>query len=76
MNNKIQVFIVSQQSLFQQGLEHSLSSMDGIEVSGVVAVDEKVLSVIDNLPPDVAIVDLDGKADGGLELARRKPLLP
>jgi len=71
MNSKIQVFVISQQSLFQQGIEHSLSGMEDIEVSGIVEFNDKVISVIDNLPPDVALVDIDGKSDGGLELARR-----
>ena len=30
-----------------------------------------MLSAIDNLPPDVALVDLDGPPDIGLELARK-----
>ena len=71
MNNKIQVFIVSQQSLFQQGIEHSLSEREDIIVSGVAEVNEKVLSAIDTLPPDVALVDIDGPSESGLALARR-----
>ena len=70
-NSKIQVFVVSQQSLFQQGIEHSLSDTEDIEVLGIVEFNDKVLSVIDNMPPDVALVDIDGKTDGGLELARK-----
>jgi DNA-binding NarL/FixJ family response regulator len=70
-NNKIQVFIVSQQSLFQQGIEHSLSGIDDIAISGVTGVSEEVLRAIDNLPPDVALLDIDGPSDNGLELARK-----
>lgn len=69
--NKIQVFIFSQQSLFRQGIEHSLSSMEDIEISGATDVNDEVLSTIDNLPPDVAIVDIDAPSDSGLTLARR-----
>jgi len=71
MNNKIQVFVVSQQSLFQQGIEHSLSSMEDIVISGVAEVNDTVLSTIDTLPPDVALVDIDGPSDSGLALARK-----
>jgi two-component system response regulator DegU len=71
MNNKIQVFVVSQQSLFQQGVEHSFSGIEDIAISGVTGVNNQVLSVIDNLPPDVALVDIDGPSDSGLELARK-----
>ena len=70
-NNKIQVFVVSQQSLFQQGVEHSFSGTEDIEISGTTGVSDHVLSAIDNLPPDVALVDIDGPSESGLELARK-----
>ena len=69
--NKIQVFILSQQSLFRQGIEHSLSSMGDIGISGATDINGEVLSNLDNLPPDVAIVDIDTSPDDGLALARR-----
>ena len=68
--DKTQVLVVSQQSLFRQGIEHSLSSVKDIEISGVAEVNTEVLSTIDTLPPDVALVDFDGPSDGGLALAR------
>src|SRR4030042_3277197 len=70
-NSKIQVFVVSQQSLFQQGVEHSFSGIEDIAISGVIGVSDKVLSAIDNLPPDVALVDIDGPSESGLELAHK-----
>lgn len=70
-NNKIQVFVVSQQSLFQQGIEHSFADIDDIAISGVTGVSEEVLKAIDNLPPDVALLDIDGPSENGLDLARR-----
>ena len=69
--NKIRVFIVSQQFLFRQGIEHSLSSTKDIEISGTTEVNDKVLSAIDTLPPDVALVDIDSPADDSLTLARK-----
>jgi two-component system response regulator DegU len=69
--NKIRVVIISQQSLFRQGIEHSLSDAEDIEISGVAEVNDKVLSDIDTLPPDVALVDIDGPSGEGLALARR-----
>ena len=75
MNNNnsrtIQVFVVSQQSLFQQGLEYSFSGTDDIIISGTAGVSDQVLAAIDNLPPDVALVDIDGPSEDGLELARK-----
>jgi len=75
--NKIQVLIVSQQFLFRQGIEHSLSDTGDMEVSGTAEVNDEVLSAIDTSPPDVALVDIDAPADSGLKLARRiKQRLP
>jgi len=70
-NNKIQVFILSQQFLLRQGIEHSLSAVEDIEVSGAAELNAGVLSTIGNLPPDVALVDIDGPSDNGLALARK-----
>jgi len=70
-NNKIQVFVFSQQSLFQQGIEHSFADIDDIAISGVTGVSEEVLKAIDNLPPDVALLDIDGPSENGLDLARK-----
>ena len=71
VKNKIQVFIVSQQTLFQQGIEHSLSDMEDIVVSGMAAVNGEVLPAIDTMPPDVALVDIDGPSDSSLTLAHK-----
>lgn len=69
--NKIRVIIVSPQSLFRQGIEHSLSEMRDIMISEATEVNEQLLNEIDNLPPDVALLDIDGPSDNGLALARR-----
>jgi len=75
--NKISVFIVSRQLLFRQGIEHALSGARNMEVSGTAEVDDEVLSAIDTLPPDVAMVDIDAPSDSGLKLARKiKQRLP
>ncbi|MBI2868354.1 MAG: response regulator transcription factor [Chloroflexi bacterium] len=64
------MLIVSHQSLFRQGIEHSLTGMNDIEILPVTDLDDE-LSVIDGLPPDVALVDIDGPSDNGFSLARR-----
>ncbi len=75
--NKIQVIIISQQVLFRQGIEHSLSRTRDIQISAMTDVSDEVLSIIDNLPPDVALLDIDSPTDNGLKLARRiKQRLP
>ncbi len=70
-SDKIQVFIISQQSLFRQGIKHSLSEIPDIQVAGTSEINEDILSTIDNLPPDVALVDIDGSSENGLALARK-----
>ncbi|HUT68818.1 MAG TPA: response regulator transcription factor [Dehalococcoidales bacterium] len=70
-NNKIQVFVISQQSLFQQAIEHTFMDTEDIIIVGTTGVNSDVLKAIDNLPPDVAMVDLDGPSETGLELGRK-----
>src|SRR4030067_2817267 len=69
--NKIQVFVISQQSLFLSAVEQIFSDTEDIAVLGTTGVNSDVLKAIDNLPPDVALVDLDGQAENGLELGRK-----
>jgi two-component system response regulator DegU len=68
---KIHVFIVSQQSLFRQGLELSLSSIEDVECAGTVDYNNGLPSTVDDMLPDVAILDIDIYTDDGLALARR-----
>jgi two-component system response regulator DegU len=75
--NKTQVIIISQQFLFRQGIELALSEMKDVKISATAEVNEEVLSIIDTLPPDVALVDIDAPNDSGLKLARKiKQRLP
>ena len=67
----VQVYIMSQQSLFRQGIQHSLSDMPDIHVAGTADISDSVLSVMDNIPPDVVLLDIDGNAEAGLTLARK-----
>jgi two-component system, NarL family, response regulator DegU len=70
-SNKIQIFIISQQSLFINALEHVFSEAPDIVVLGTTGINNDVLKAIDNLPPDVALLDLDGPSESGLDLAKR-----
>ena len=66
----LQLFIVSQQGFFAQGLENALADIDDINILGIIEVSDKVLDAIDTMPPDVALVDIDGPTDAGLSVAR------
>jgi len=67
---KIKVCTFSQQLLFQEGLLHSLGSQEDIEVIAQAKVTDKPL-IIEVMPPDVVIIDVDAPSDSGLSLARR-----
>ncbi len=69
--SKIRVLVVSQQCLLRNGIEHSLDGAEGMEVVGSVDLNEAALAGIDTMPPDVAVVDVDGYNGYGLSLARR-----
>lgn len=68
--NKIRVLIISQQPLLRQGIEHSLSQIEEMEIDKS-GMSDGIIASIEAMPPDVAIVDIDGSSDGGLALARR-----
>jgi DNA-binding NarL/FixJ family response regulator len=70
-NNKIQVFVISQQSLFLRAVEQTFMDTDDIVIIGTTGINDDVIKAIDNMPPDVALLDLDGPSDEALELARR-----
>ena len=69
--SKIRVLVVSQQCLLRSGIEHSLDGTEGMEVVASVDLNEAALASIDTMPPDVAVVDVDGYNGYGLSLARR-----
>ncbi len=70
-DGKTRVLVVSQQSLLREGIERLLSGIADIEIWGVSNINETVLTMIENIPPDVAIVDIDAPTDNGLFLAGR-----
>jgi two-component system, NarL family, response regulator DegU len=71
ISNKITVFIYSPQPILRHGVEHLLSLADNIEISPAVEMTAEALSVMDDLPPDVAILDIDGPDGNGLAMARQ-----
>jgi len=68
---KIKVCIISPQSLFRQGVRHSLLGMSGIEVISEAEADDDAMSAVENSLPDVVMVDIDTPSDNGLRLARQ-----
>ena len=73
---QIKVCTFSQQPLFQEGILHALSSAGDIQIIGQAKVTDKGL-IIEVMPPDVVIVDIDTSPDSSLSLATRlKQRLP
>ena len=70
-SQKVQIMIISQQSIFRQGLKQSLAALPDIEVAGTSEISEQVLTIIDNLPPDVILLDIDSSSVDGLTLAKK-----
>jgi DNA-binding NarL/FixJ family response regulator len=67
----IKVWIFSQQPLYRKGIADSFSNAGDIEVAGEARLTEKLSQIIEVMPPDVAIVDVDSALDSGLNLAKR-----
>jgi len=67
---KIKICTFSQQPLFQEGILHTFSSMEDMQIIGQAKVTDQAL-IIEVMPPDVAIVDIDAPSDSGLSLAQR-----
>ncbi|TET26533.1 MAG: response regulator transcription factor [Dehalococcoidia bacterium] len=73
---KIKVCTFSQQPLFQEGILRWLSGIEDIQIIGQAKVTEKEV-IIEIMPPDVVIVDIDAPSDSGLGLVQRlKQRLP
>ena len=67
----INVLIISQQVLFRQGIELTLSPIEDVKVIGSADFSNGIESSVDELQPDVAILDIDGPTDTGFEVARK-----
>lgn len=76
IGTKINVWVFSQQPLYQQGVKQALEGMN-IEVAGEARITDKLPKTIEIMPPDIAILDIDGAAEAGFSLAGRiKQLTP
>jgi len=64
------VSIFSYQPLLQEGILHSLSRTEDIQVISQTKATDKE-PIVKTVPPDIAIVDVDGPSDSGSSLVRR-----
>jgi len=71
MGNKINVSILSPQVLFRNGLEYMLSNESDVQIVGSVDFNNGVEHVLEKMPPDTAIIDVDGLPELGFNIAQR-----
>ncbi|MFC1998299.1 response regulator [Chloroflexota bacterium] len=74
MNNaagKIRVFLVDDHSLFREGIRAMLTFHDDIEVVGEAGDGMEAVEKIQNLSPDVVLLDIAMPNMNGLEVCRR-----
>lgn len=75
--DKIKIFVFSQQPLYRSGIAQAISEAEDIEIIGQANVTDKVLLTLEVLPPDIAIIDADNPEDSSLTLVNSlKRLLP
>ena len=67
---QIKVLVVSQQTFFRQGVWHSLSSSEDLDVMAVAEIDTE-FSEINATPADVSLIDTDGNSGEYVQVAKR-----
>lgn len=70
MPDKIKVLIVDDHPLFRQGLRQTVEGDGRFELAGEAGDGETALRLIQELRPDVAVLDVNIPALSGLEVAR------
>jgi len=71
MNNSLNVIVVSPQVMFRKGVEITLSSEPDIKIIDSVDFSNGIEYSVENLPPDIAILDVDGSGNTGFDIALR-----
>jgi len=75
--SKIRVLLADDHALFREGLRRILEAEADIECVGVAQNGEEAIRLIEELAPDVAIVDIAMPKVSGIEVAKRiKTTLP
>jgi len=69
--DKIQVFVVDNNSLFRKGLKQAFAEVDDIELIGEAALDNKALEAVADFSPEIVLVDIGMPLLAGLDLARQ-----
>jgi len=69
--NKIKIVIADDHPIFRNGLKQIIDEDDGIEIIGFAENGEKALNIIDELKPEIAILDIDMPKLTGLQVLKK-----
>ncbi|QEM11431.1 MULTISPECIES: response regulator [Mucilaginibacter] len=73
----LQIILIEDNLHYRRGLEQIIHDMSGVSLMGSYTNAESVLKKIDQLKPDIFIVDINLEGMSGIEFIRRaKPFLP
>ncbi|MDD5287992.1 MAG: response regulator transcription factor [Dehalococcoidales bacterium] len=76
MIDKIKAMVISQQPLFREGIWHTLSATNDMEVATAEITDALLAEIVD-AQPHIALVDVDSSPEDSFKLVRRmKQCLP
>jgi DNA-binding NarL/FixJ family response regulator len=67
---KIKIIVADDHPIFRNGLKQIIEEDDGIEIIGVAENGEKALTIINELNPEVAILDIDMPKMTGLQVLK------
>ncbi len=71
MSDRLRVLVADDHPLFREGVVHSLSAEEDIEIVGEAADAEDAVSLTNELAPDLVVLDLGMPKGGGIEATRR-----
>ncbi len=69
--DKIQIFVVDNNSLFRQGLRQALADIEDIDIIGEAELNDKALEMVTDSSPEVVLLDIGMPLLTGLDLARQ-----
>lgn len=69
-NKKIQIIIADDHPIFRSGLKQIIEEDEGIEIIGFAENGEKALDKIDELNPEIALLDIDMPRMTGLQVLK------
>lgn len=69
-NKKVEIIIADDHPIFRNGLKQIIEEDDGIEIIGFAENGQKALDIIDEMNPEIAILDIDMPKMTGLQVLK------